>query len=205
MRDVVARRSCGERDINRCGSTPGEGFSPFELPMEDGMTPVHRPLLAITRGDPAGIGPEVVLKALLDPEVYKRARPLVIGDRQVLERAAPWAGATQLDYDVILRPGDGRHEPGVVTMLDLGLSAPDSYPIGQLTAEAGRAAVPAHPPLRGHDRLGARVPDVPERAGRDQLDRIRHGSPISRTSSSRRPSLTWPACSTRGRPGAGHG
>ncbi len=105
------------------------------------MTPVHRPLLAITMGDPAGIGPEVVLKALLDPEVYKRARPLVIGDRQVLERAAPWAGATQLDYDVILRPGDGRYEPGVVTMLDLGLSAPDSYPIGQLTAEAGRAAV----------------------------------------------------------------
>ena len=105
------------------------------------MTPDHRPLLAITMGDPAGIGPEVVLKALLNSGVYKRARPLVVGERQVLERAAPWVGATQLDYDVISHPGDGRYEPGVVTMLDPGLAPPDAYPIGQLTAEAGRAAV----------------------------------------------------------------
>ncbi|MDQ3539444.1 MAG: 4-hydroxythreonine-4-phosphate dehydrogenase PdxA [Chloroflexota bacterium] len=105
------------------------------------MTRAYRPLLAITMGDPAGIGPEVVLKALLHPDVYKRARPLIIGDRQVLERAARWVGATHLTYDVVEDPADGRYEPGVVTMLDLDLSPPDRYPVGQLTAEAGRAAV----------------------------------------------------------------
>jgi len=105
------------------------------------MTPTDRPLLAITMGDPAGIGPEVVLKALLDPDVYQRARPLVIGDRRVFERAAPWVGATHLEYDVISHPADGRYEPGSVTVLDLCLSPLDSYPVGQLTAEAGRAAV----------------------------------------------------------------
>ena len=52
-----------------------------------------RPLLAITLGDPAGIGPEVVLKALAHADVYERCRPLVLGDRRILERAAPWVGA----------------------------------------------------------------------------------------------------------------
>ena len=46
------------------------------------------PLLAITMGDPAGIGPEVVLKALRHAEVFDRCRPLVLGDRRILERAA---------------------------------------------------------------------------------------------------------------------
>jgi 4-hydroxythreonine-4-phosphate dehydrogenase len=109
--------------------------------MEDRMTLVDRQLLAITMGDPAGIGPEVVLKALLNPDLYTRARPLVIGDRQVLQRAAPWVGATHLEYDIIVDPADGRYEPGMVTMLDLGLSPPDGYPVGQVTAEAGHAAV----------------------------------------------------------------
>ena len=51
-----------------------------------------RPLLAITLGDPAGIGPEVILKALQHGEVFASCRPLVIGDRQVLARAAEWLG-----------------------------------------------------------------------------------------------------------------
>ena len=46
------------------------------------------PLLAITLGDPAGIGPEIVLKALRSAEVYAICRPLVVGDRRMLERAA---------------------------------------------------------------------------------------------------------------------
>ena len=49
-----------------------------------------RPRLAITLGDPAGIGPEVVLKALQHREVFATCRPLVIGDQGVLDRAAAW-------------------------------------------------------------------------------------------------------------------
>ena len=41
------------------------------------MSDAARPLLAITLGDPAGIGPEVVLKALAHADVYERCRPLV--------------------------------------------------------------------------------------------------------------------------------
>lgn len=46
---------------------------------------IPRPKLALTLGDPAGIGPEIVLKALADPEVQSCAHITVVGDRQVLE------------------------------------------------------------------------------------------------------------------------
>jgi 4-phospho-D-threonate 3-dehydrogenase / 4-phospho-D-erythronate 3-dehydrogenase len=45
-----------------------------------------KPIVAITMGDPAGIGPEVVLKALADPRVRNVCRPLVLGDLGVLQR-----------------------------------------------------------------------------------------------------------------------
>jgi 4-phospho-D-threonate 3-dehydrogenase / 4-phospho-D-erythronate 3-dehydrogenase len=47
----------------------------------------HLPTIALTMGDPAGIGPEVVLKALADPEVAVLARWIVVGDARVLEMA----------------------------------------------------------------------------------------------------------------------
>ncbi len=63
-----------------------------------------RPLLAITMGDPAGIGPEVVLKALGHQHVYQRYRPLVIGDRRILERTTGWLDQPPPDYDLIDDP-----------------------------------------------------------------------------------------------------
>ncbi len=105
------------------------------------MAEEYRPLLAITMGDPAGIGPEIVLKALLHADVYAHARPLVVGDRKTLERAANWVDATRLAYDVVSQPEDGQYQPGTITLLDLQSSPSDGYAIGQVTAEAGRAAV----------------------------------------------------------------
>jgi len=100
-----------------------------------------RPLLAITLGDPAGIGPEVVLKALRHAEVSTRARPLVIGDRATLERAATWIDATGLAFDVVTDPGAGRYEPGTITLLDLQTAPAGGHAVGTVTPEAGRAAV----------------------------------------------------------------
>jgi 4-hydroxythreonine-4-phosphate dehydrogenase len=100
----------------------------------------HRPLLAITMGDPAGIGPEIVLKTLVDPDTFALCRPLVIGDRRILERAAPWVGAA-LDFDLVEVPGAGRYAPGALTLLDLRNAPPDDCPIGEVSVGAGRAAV----------------------------------------------------------------
>src|SRR5581483_2149075 len=100
----------------------------------------QRPLIAITMGDPAGIGPEVTLKALQDDATYARARPLVIGDWRILERAAPWVGAQHLQFDPVGAPADGRYTAGTVTLLDLANADPAACPPGQVGAAAGRAA-----------------------------------------------------------------
>jgi 4-hydroxythreonine-4-phosphate dehydrogenase len=100
-----------------------------------------RPLLALTLGDPAGIGPEVVLKALCDPAISAICRPLVVGDQRILARAAPWVDAEQLRYHVVEQPHDGQFASGSVTLLDLANAVPAECLPGVASAAAGRAAV----------------------------------------------------------------
>ena len=99
-----------------------------------------RPILAITLGDPAGIGPEVVLKALGHREVFDTCRPLVVGDRGVLERAATWVD-TRPRFERIDDIDSGRYEEGTVPLLDLANVELAEAPVGEVSAGAGRAAV----------------------------------------------------------------
>lgn len=99
-----------------------------------------RPILAITLGDPAGIGPEVVLKAMLHQEVFDSCRPVVIGDRGVLDRAAARL-AIRPRYESIVAIRRGGYEEGTVPLLDLENVALAEAPVGQVSAGAGRAAV----------------------------------------------------------------
>ncbi len=99
-----------------------------------------RPILAITLGDPAGIGPEVVLKALGHGEVFAACRPLVVGDRGVLERAAAWVDMRPR-FDGIVEIGSGRYEEGTVPLMDLANVELAEAPVGEVSAGAGRAAV----------------------------------------------------------------
>jgi 4-hydroxy-L-threonine phosphate dehydrogenase PdxA len=100
-----------------------------------------RPLLAITLGDPAGIGPEVTLKALAHAEVFAQCRPLVIGDRRILERAAGWLGGSLPPVEAIGDPASGVYAPETLPLLDLHNADPAEIAVGQVAAAAGRAAV----------------------------------------------------------------
>ncbi len=100
-----------------------------------------RPLLAITMGDPAGIGPEIILKALSRDSVYDDCRPLVIGDHRILQRAATCLAQPCPPIEVVSVPGEGRYAPEHLTLLDLANAAPAQCPLGQIGAPAGRAAV----------------------------------------------------------------
>src|SRR4051812_48674151 len=51
-----------------------------------------RPIIAIATGDPAGIGPEISLKAALDQTVRESCRPVLVGDPTVIERHAKACG-----------------------------------------------------------------------------------------------------------------
>jgi 4-hydroxythreonine-4-phosphate dehydrogenase len=100
-----------------------------------------RPLLAITIGDPSGIGPEITLKALTHTEVYAICRPVVVGDRRILDRAMPAIGAGELTIFPTIDPAAGVFEPGFLTLLDLRNADPRDCPIGEVSAASGRAAV----------------------------------------------------------------
>ncbi len=98
------------------------------------------PLLAITLGDPAGVGPEITVRALAEADVYGWCRPFVIGDRRVLERAAAVVGSTPR-FRLIEHPADAQGEFGTIDVLDMPNAAPDDVPWGHVGATAGRAAV----------------------------------------------------------------
>ncbi len=105
--------------------------------------PPSRPLLAITMGDPAGVGPEIVLKALSRPEIHARCRALVVGDVRILQRAADWLAPSHpaRRFEVVGRLRDAQFDAERITVLDLANAPPEECPVGQVSAVSGRASV----------------------------------------------------------------
>ena len=56
------------------------------------MSEKFRPVTAITMGDPAGIGPEIVVGTMLSEEIHECCKPFVIGSQAIMERAAKVLG-----------------------------------------------------------------------------------------------------------------
>jgi len=97
------------------------------------------PIIAITMGDPCGIGPEIIVKALQSPEVAKICVPLVIGDRLALKRALSVCGST-LKIREIDAAGDARAVPeGVIALLSLSQLTETDMLYGAPSAAAGDA------------------------------------------------------------------
>jgi 4-phospho-D-threonate 3-dehydrogenase / 4-phospho-D-erythronate 3-dehydrogenase len=96
------------------------------------------PFVAVTMGDGAGVGPEVVVGALVEPEIAALCRPVVIGDAQRLRAAAEILG---VDADVVSVESveDAEFTPRRVNVIDLGL-LPADLPWGKLSPVAGHAA-----------------------------------------------------------------
>ncbi len=85
-----------------------------------------KPTVAITMGDPAGIGPEVVLRTLAEESIRENVRPLVIGDRAVLEHISGLMGLEPLPEESVIN----------VSELD-----PHSIKPGHPSAVCGRAMI----------------------------------------------------------------
>ena len=75
------------------------------------------PLIGITMGDPAGIGPEIIVKALSDKELYGICRPLVIGDTRVLESYLH-VTPVGLSLNIIDHPADSNSSFGTVDIME---------------------------------------------------------------------------------------
>jgi 4-hydroxythreonine-4-phosphate dehydrogenase len=98
--------------------------------------------MALTLGDPAGVGPEIVLKAALDPETFRLCRPLAVGPAAVAAQQARDLGLA-VEVQPVNSVSAASFLTGHLSVLDTGELAPGDYRWGELSAVAGRAGVAA--------------------------------------------------------------
>src|SRR2546423_8265428 len=76
-----------------------------------------RPIIGITMGDAAGVGPEIIMKAMAVPEVHEISRPLVIGDARRLRKAGEIVGS-KLSVRSIQKPEEAAFRRGEAEIVD---------------------------------------------------------------------------------------
>jgi 4-hydroxythreonine-4-phosphate dehydrogenase len=108
----------------------------------DGNVKPTLPTLAITLGDPTGIGPEIIVGALKEASLYRVCRPLVVGRPEVLRRAMEQLGSSMV-IDSIEDPREGN--PGIDRIACLPCGSLDAIeaPQGTIDARGGQAAYDA--------------------------------------------------------------
>jgi 4-hydroxythreonine-4-phosphate dehydrogenase len=101
---------------------------------------MDKPIIAISAGDPAGIGPEVTVKALDDPEIYRICKPMVICDAQIIKQAIRFS-RLRLKVNLIDNPGQGLYSYGTIDLLDLANIDMKIFSFNQISAMTGKASV----------------------------------------------------------------
>jgi 4-hydroxythreonine-4-phosphate dehydrogenase len=99
----------------------------------------NAPIIGISMGDPAGIGPEIIAKALSRPRTHDICRPVVIGDEAVMKRAAGVVGSAATVH-AIADVSQASFVPGTIDVLQLNEIDLSHLQLGQVSAAAGNAA-----------------------------------------------------------------
>ncbi len=98
------------------------------------------PFIGITMGDPSGIGPEIIIKALSDKNIYNICNPVIIGDRNIICHAMEKLGISNgTSVDIIHDPSKGIFSYERFNLINL--SSLQEYTPGQPYMEAGKAMV----------------------------------------------------------------
>ena len=104
------------------------------------MVEVRKPVIAITMGDPCGIGPEVIAKALGSGEVYPICRPVVVGSSWSMKQAVDLTGAA-LTIRETESPSEGGMSPGFADVVDAHNLNPEDVTVGKVSPSCGKAAM----------------------------------------------------------------
>ena len=104
------------------------------------MADTQKPVIAITMGDPCGIGPEVIAKALALDEVYQTCRPVVVGSYWSMEQAVKLTG-DRLKVREVESPMEAGLSPGVVDVVDTHNLDPKDITVGKVSPVCGKAAM----------------------------------------------------------------
>ena len=100
---------------------------------------MNKPIIAVPIGDPAGVGPEIVVKALVTDIVKGCADCLIVGDRKIVEKAVALTGVP-LSVHVCGDAGDADFKDGALNLIDLNNIDMGSFEYGKVQAMCGRAA-----------------------------------------------------------------
>ncbi len=98
-----------------------------------------KPILGITMGDPASIGPEITVKALSDLAIYEKCSPIIIGDAAVMEAAVGIVGKN-VKINAVSDVKEAKFEFGTIDVYDMKLVDMDKLERGVVSAMAGNAA-----------------------------------------------------------------
>ena len=98
-----------------------------------------KPILGITMGDPASIGPEITVKALSNPAIYEKCSPIIIGDAAVMEAAVGIVGK-DVKINAVSDVKEAKFEFGTIDVYDMKLVDMDKLERGVVSAMAGNAA-----------------------------------------------------------------
>ena len=104
------------------------------------MEGTGKPVIAITMGDPCGIGPEVIAKALASGQVHGMCRLMVVGSAWSMDRAVKLTGS-DMEVREVESPADAGHTPGLVDVLDLHNLDPEEVTVGRISPACGKAAM----------------------------------------------------------------
>lgn len=96
--------------------------------------------IGITLGDPAGIGPEISIKAFAKKDLYERCQPLLVGDACVVEKYLQAHPELNLKVNVIDEPDQGKYVYGTIDLIDLKAVDINQLAIGEVSAMAGNSA-----------------------------------------------------------------
>ncbi len=111
-----------------------------------GAAGVRKPKIGITMGDAAGIGPEIIVKALAYESTYSVCQPIVVGSpailRDAIVRFTP-PGIPQLKLNIINTPVQAVAAYGTIDVLNVARISPQDISMGTVDARAGAAAVKA--------------------------------------------------------------
>jgi 4-hydroxythreonine-4-phosphate dehydrogenase len=98
------------------------------------------PFIGITMGDQAGVGPEIIVKALADRNICGFCRPVVLGDPEVLSSAI-LRSAQEMSLNIISRPFEAKAIPGMVDLMAMSDFKREAILPGKPTVEGGKAMV----------------------------------------------------------------
>lgn len=101
---------------------------------------MEKPIISITMGDPAGIGAEIVVKALGRKGIYKKLKPIVIGSKCVINDALKFI-PSNLELNVIKDIKQIKGKFGIIDLIDLNNIRLDEFNYGKVSAKAGKASL----------------------------------------------------------------